>query len=145
MIGIDGVVHAYPEWFFLLRKGTNRLLVRPDAALIRERGRKSKHILILPLAVPVLRPLFEDVPGFRPIRPKASNPAIRSACRRGSGRRRLLHLPECGIDQAVNRRYLDQCAQDLAYTRTATPEEIAGALQPEVDRLTKLGKDPAQV
>ena len=23
MIGIDGVVHTYPEWFFLLLKGTN--------------------------------------------------------------------------------------------------------------------------
>ena len=26
---------------------------------------------------------------------------------------------------------------------TATPEEIAAVLQPEVDRLTELGKDPA--
>lgn len=26
---------------------------------------------------------------------------------------------------------------------TATPEEIAAILQPEVDRLTELGKDPA--
>jgi hypothetical protein len=63
MIGIDGVVHTYPEWFFLLLKGTNRQLVRSNAAPILERERKSKHTRILPL--------LEDVPDYRPIRAKA--------------------------------------------------------------------------
>lgn len=129
MIGIDGVVHTYPEWFFLLLKGTNRQLVRSNAAPILGRERKSEHIRILPLAVPVLRPLLEDVPDYRPIRTKASNPAIRSDRPRGSGRHGLLHLLECGIDRAVNRRYLDQCAENLEYTRLS--EEHRRALVEE--------------
>ncbi len=32
---------------------------------------------------------------------------------------------------------------DKVNAGTATPEEIAAVLQPEVDRLTELGKDPA--
>ena len=129
MIGIDGVLHTYPEWFFLLLKGTNRQLVRSNAAPILERERKSEHIRILPLAIPVLRPLLEDVPDYRPSRAKASNPAFRSGRPRGSVRRGLLNLLECGIDQAVNRRYLDQCAEDLEYTRLS--EERRRALVEE--------------
>ena len=32
---------------------------------------------------------------------------------------------------------------DKVNSGTATPEEIAAVLQPEVDRLTEMGKDPA--
>ena len=36
-----------------------------------------------------------------------------------------------------------QALIDKVNAGTATPEEIAAVLQPEVDRLTEMGKDPA--
>jgi len=130
MVGMDGVLHTYPEWFYLLLKGMNRQLVRSNAAPILGRTGDRRHLTILPLAVAVLRPLLEDVPHYSPVRRvKAFNPGFRSGRPHRSGRRGLLDLLECGIDHAVARRYLDQCAEDLEYTRLS--EEHRRALVEE--------------
>jgi len=48
------------------------------------------------------------------------------------------------IDEATNAIAAQiQTLIDKINAGTATPEEIAAVLQPEVDRLTELGKDPA--
>ena len=48
------------------------------------------------------------------------------------------------IDEATNAIAARiQTLIDKINAGTATPEEIAAVLQPEVDRLTELGKDPA--
>ena len=48
------------------------------------------------------------------------------------------------IDAATNAIAVRiQTLIDKINVGTATPEEIAAVLQPEVDRLTELGKDPA--
>ena len=48
------------------------------------------------------------------------------------------------IDAATNAIAVRiQTLIDKINAGTATPEEIAAVLQPEVDRLTELGKDPA--
>jgi hypothetical protein len=48
------------------------------------------------------------------------------------------------IDEATNAIAARiQTLIDKITAGTATPEEIAAVLQPEVDRLTELGKDPA--
>jgi hypothetical protein len=79
MVGMDGVLHTYPEWFYLLLKGMNRQLVRSNAAPILGRTGDRRHLTILPLAVAVLRPLLEDVPHYSPVRRvKAFNPGFRS-------------------------------------------------------------------
>jgi hypothetical protein len=50
------------------------------------------------------------------------------------------------IDEATNAIAARiQTLIDKISAGTATPEEIAAVLQPEVDRLTELGKDPAPV
>ncbi len=48
------------------------------------------------------------------------------------------------IDEATNAVAARiQALIDKVNAGTATPEEIAAVLQPEVDRLTEMGKDPA--
>ena len=48
------------------------------------------------------------------------------------------------IDKATNSIAARiQALIDKVNAGTATPEEIAAVLQPEVDKLTELGKDPA--
>ena len=48
------------------------------------------------------------------------------------------------IDEATNTIAARvQALVDKVNAGTATPEEIAAVLQPEVDRLTEMGKDPA--
>jgi hypothetical protein len=48
------------------------------------------------------------------------------------------------IDEATNAIAARiQVLIDKVNTGTATPEEIAAVLQPEVDKLSELGKDPA--
>jgi flagellar hook-associated protein FlgK len=48
------------------------------------------------------------------------------------------------IDEATNTIATRiQALVDKVNAGTATPEEIAAVLQPEVDRLTEMGKDPA--
>ena len=48
------------------------------------------------------------------------------------------------IDEATNAIATRiQALIDKVNAGTATPEEIAAVLQPEVDKLTELGKDPA--
>jgi hypothetical protein len=48
------------------------------------------------------------------------------------------------IDEATNAIAARiQALVDKVNAGTATPEEIAAVLQPEVDRLTEMGKDPA--
>ena len=50
------------------------------------------------------------------------------------------------IDEATNAIAARiQSLIDKVNAGTATPEEIAAILQPEVDRLTELGKDPASL
>ncbi len=49
------------------------------------------------------------------------------------------------IDEATNAIAARiQVLIDKVNAGTATPEEIAAVLQPEVDRLSELGKDPAE-
>jgi methyl-accepting chemotaxis protein len=49
------------------------------------------------------------------------------------------------IDEATNAIAARiQTLVDKVNAGTATPEEIAAVLQPEVDRLTELGKDPVK-
>ena len=48
------------------------------------------------------------------------------------------------IDEATNAIAARiQALIDKVNSGTATPEQIAAVLQPEVDRLTEMGKDPA--
>jgi hypothetical protein len=112
-------LHFYPEWLFLLLKGTNRQLVRSGAPPILGREPKSPYQSILPLAVSVLRPLLEDLPNYTLARNvRAFDPSFQSGKPRHCGRRPLIDLLEWGIDEQVNRREAEKAKAELNDPRT---------------------------
>ncbi len=118
LIGLDGALHYYPHWFFVFLQKTNRNLVRSGAPPILDRPPKSEYLRILPITVIVLRPLLCDLPAYNPARClRANDPGFQSGRPRHCGRRGLLDLLDCGIDEAVARRQSESCAADLDHTR----------------------------
>lgn len=121
LIGLDGRLHAYPQWFFLLLKQTNKQLVRSGAAGILEREPKNPHMRILPSVLHVLRPLLEDCP-YYPLRHgvKSFDPGFSSGKPRHCGRRPLIDLLECGVDDQVANRELERSRVELNHQRSSS-------------------------
>lgn len=118
MFGLDGALHYYPHWFIVFLQKTNRQLIRSGAPPILERPPKSDYLQILPLSVTVLRPLLCDLPAYNPARRlRANDPGYQSGRPRHCGRRGLIDLLACGIDEIVERRQSEHCAADLDHTR----------------------------
>jgi len=107
MVDVDGRLHAYPEWLLVMFWRTNRRLLRSGAAPILDRPPKSLYLRILPMAVAVLRPLF-DLPDYSPRRPlRAFDPAYSSGRAKRCGRKGLADLLACGLDAAIARREME--------------------------------------
>lgn len=121
MIGVDGRVHAYPEWLFVMFWRTNRRLVKSGAAPILERPRKSPYLKILPVAIAVLKPLF-DLANYNPRRRlHAFDPSFFSGKPRRCGRKGLADLLACGIDAALARREAEEAAAAIDNTPIPIP------------------------
>jgi hypothetical protein len=132
MIGVDGRPHAYPEWLFVLFWRTNRRLVKSGAAPILERPHKSPYLKILPVAIAVLKPLF-DLPDYNPRRRlHAFDPSYSSGKAKRSGRKGLADLLACGLDAAIARREAEAAAAAIdntpmpgrAYSRLLADEAL---------------------
>lgn len=113
LFGLDGKLHHYPEWFYLLLKGVNKRLVRSGAPGILFRIPKSDHQRIHPRVIIVLRPILEDLPNYSPFRKlHAFDPTFENGTPRRCGRRPLIDLLECGIDDRVAHRDAE-CAAEM--------------------------------
>ena len=124
LIGLDGLVHIYPEWFYCLLYGTHRRAKRRFNVAQRQgytgpflpllhRDKKTGYWRITPEAAAQLTPLL-STPHFNPRRQL-------HACGLASGGGRTVgkglgDLLECGIDASVVRRELDLLARDLDAT-----------------------------
>lgn len=120
LIGLDGKLHFYPEWFFLLLKGTNEQLVRSGAPGILTREPKNPFRAIHPRAVSVLRPLLEDLPnyGMPHGSVRAFDPGYQSGRPHICGKRPLIDLLECGIDEQVNKREAERTQAEYSEAKT---------------------------
>lgn len=121
MIGLQGEVVTYPQWFFALLINTQRRLVRVakkqqrPAAMILERDKPTGFWRVLPEVKVQLGSLL-DLPNYNPRRTmRAFDPGFHSGRARHCGRRGLIGLLESGID--TNRRDMQQCEADLEDSR----------------------------
>lgn len=121
MLGLNGQVVTYPQWFFALLVNAQRRLVR----VAKEQRRESVRILERDKptgfwrVLPEVKNQFGDllnVPNHNPRRiVRAFNPAFHSGRPRHCGRRGLIDLLESGVD--TMRGETARCEADLEDAR----------------------------
>lgn len=121
MLGLNGQVVTYPQWFFAFLVNAQRRLSRIAweqnllPVRIIERDKPTGFWRVLPEVKNQFRDLL-DIPNYNPRRTvRAFNPAFHSGKPRHCGRRGLIDLLESGID--VMRRETAQCEADLEDAR----------------------------
>lgn len=120
MLGLNGQVVMYPQWFFLLLKNAqrrlNRIAKEEKCEPVRIIERDSSGLWrVLPEVKHQLGDLL-SIPNYNPRRRlHASNPGYRSGRPKHCGRRGLIDLLEEGID--TTRQDIDQCEADLEDSR----------------------------
>ncbi len=121
MLGLNGQVLTYPQWFFALLVNTQRRLIRiareQNCEIVRiiERYSPTGFWLVLPEVKNQLGDLL-DIPNYNPRKSvRAFNPAFHSGRPRDCGRRGLIALLESGID--TTREEIALCEADLENTR----------------------------
>jgi hypothetical protein len=120
MLGLNGQVVTYPQWFFLLLKNAQRRLNR----IAREEKYEPVRIIerdgsglwrVLPEVKRQLGDLLL-IPNYNPRRKlHASDPGYRSGRPRHCGKRGLIDLLEEGVD--TTRQDIAQCEADLEDSR----------------------------
>lgn len=121
MIGLNGQIVIYPQWFFAVLINAQRRLVRIakeqqlEIVRIIERDKPTGFWRVLPEVKSQLGDLL-DIPNCNPRKTvRAFNPAFHSGRPRHCGRRGLIDLLDSGID--TTRRETAQCEADLEDAR----------------------------
>ena len=127
MIGLQGQVVTYPQWFFAVILNTQRRLIRIAKEKTHLTGRRHEPVRVvqrdkltgfwrvLPEIKNQLGALL-NLPHHYPNKTiRALDPEFYSVRPRNYGRRPLIDLLECGIDTA--RREMLECEADLEDSR----------------------------